>query len=158
MVKHDVFGVFSQRFPRTRFWVLGTCRVLGVSVCFHMKVLGSISKANAHTHTKQQHKISCFWGWKILRSGSQFANIVKKKKTVKSAGKKPLNMGSFQQSCPHSLKKLIWVPPPQGLTLIYPTLLILFLLEQWDTHFFWHQPHEYNLHIIYISVFLFVLR
>ena len=55
MVKHDVFGVFSQRFPRTRFWVLGRCRVLGVSVCFHMKVLGSISKANAHpptpTHT-----------------------------------------------------------------------------------------------------------
>ena len=31
MVKHDVFGVFSQRFPRTRFWVLGRCRVLGVS-------------------------------------------------------------------------------------------------------------------------------
>ena len=51
MVKHDVFGVFSQRFPRTRFWVLGRCRVLGVSWCFHMKVLGSISKANAHTHT-----------------------------------------------------------------------------------------------------------
>ena len=55
MVKHDVFGVFSQRFPRTRFWVLGRCRVLGVSVCFHMKVLGSISKANAPpptpTHT-----------------------------------------------------------------------------------------------------------
>ena len=47
MVKHDVFGVFSQRFPRTRFWVLGRCRVLGVSVCFHVKVLGSISKANA---------------------------------------------------------------------------------------------------------------
>ena len=47
MVKHDVFGVFSQRFPRTRFWVLGRCRVLVVSVCFHMKVLGSISKANA---------------------------------------------------------------------------------------------------------------
>ena len=50
MVKHDVFGVFSQRFPRTRFWVLGRCRVLGVLVCFHMKVLGSISKANAPTH------------------------------------------------------------------------------------------------------------
>ena len=52
MVKHDVFGVFSQRFPRTRFWVLGRCRVLGVSVCFHMKVLGSISKANAHHYSK----------------------------------------------------------------------------------------------------------
>ena len=51
MVKHDVFGVFSQCFPRTRFWVLGRCRVLGVSWCCHMRVLGSISKANAHTHT-----------------------------------------------------------------------------------------------------------
>ena len=50
MVKHDVFGVFSQRFPRTRFWVLGRCRVLGVSWCFHMKVLGSINKANAWAH------------------------------------------------------------------------------------------------------------
>ena len=51
MVKHDVFGVFSQCFPRTRFWVLGRCRVLGVSWCCHMKVLGSISKANAYIHT-----------------------------------------------------------------------------------------------------------
>ena len=59
MVKHDVFGVFSQRFPRTRFWVLGRCRVLGVSVCFHMKVLGSISKANAHTHT-HTHKTTWY--------------------------------------------------------------------------------------------------
>ena len=58
MVKHDVFGVFSQRFPRTRFWVLGTCRVLGVSVCFHMKVLGSISKANAHLLVKRVN-----WGY-----------------------------------------------------------------------------------------------
>ena len=56
MVKHDVFGVFSRRFPRTRFWVLGRCRVLGVSWCFHMKVLGSISKANAPTHT---HILMC---------------------------------------------------------------------------------------------------
>ena len=53
MVKHDVFGVISQRFPRTRFWVLGRCRVLGVSVCFHVKVLGSISKANAPPHPPQ---------------------------------------------------------------------------------------------------------
>ena len=61
MVKHDVSGVFSQRFSRTRFWVLGRCRVLGVSWCFHMKVLGSISKANAHPHTPQRDLDKKHW-------------------------------------------------------------------------------------------------
>ena len=67
MVKHDVFGIFSQRFPRTRFWVLDRCRVLGVSVCFHVKVLGSISKANAppHTHTHPHTNIQQnYWNFR----------------------------------------------------------------------------------------------
>ena len=49
IVKHDIFGVFSQCFPRTRVWVLGRFRVLGVSVGCYMKVLGKDRNANTHT-------------------------------------------------------------------------------------------------------------
>ena len=46
---------------------------------------------------------------------------------------------------------------PQFLTLIYSTLWILFLWHD-EIFTFWQQPHEHNLHIICISVFLFVLK
>ena len=64
MVKHDVFCVFSQCFPTTRVWVLGRFRVLGVSVGWHINVLGKDRNAKAHiptlhstpTHTPLQLK------------------------------------------------------------------------------------------------------